>query len=108
MYDLLSGRLAAYALNRGGSIHPITIPKEVLENETGIMNPSIFNHNGRLLLNVRHVNYILYHSETKKFPHQWGPLVYVHPEKAAVTALVSGIQGQISAGEISFIDLDDD
>lgn len=80
MYDLLSGGLAAYALNRGGSIHPITIPKEVLENETGIMNPSIFNHNGRLLLNVRHVNYILYHSETKKFPHQWGPLVYVHPE----------------------------
>jgi len=28
-------------------------------------------------------------------------------EEAAVTALVSGIQGQISAGEISFVDLDD-
>ena len=28
--------------------------------------------------------------------------------EAAVTALVSGIQGQISAGEISFVDLDDD
>ena len=28
--------------------------------------------------------------------------------EAAVTALVSAIQGQISAGEISFIDLDDD
>ena len=28
--------------------------------------------------------------------------------EAAVTALVSGIQGQISAGEINFVDLDDD
>ena len=28
--------------------------------------------------------------------------------EAAITALVYGIQGQISAGEISFVDLDDD
>ena len=28
--------------------------------------------------------------------------------EAAVTALVSGVQRQISAGEISFVDLDDD
>jgi flagellar motor switch protein FliG len=28
--------------------------------------------------------------------------------EAAITALVSGIQGQISAGEISFVDLDGD
>jgi flagellar motor switch protein FliG len=28
--------------------------------------------------------------------------------EAAVTAFVSGVQGQISAGEISFVDLDDD
>jgi hypothetical protein len=74
------GGLANYALKRGGSIHPIIIPKSVLGNETGIMNPSIFLHNGKILVNVRHVNYILYHSEGKKFPHQWGPLVYIHPE----------------------------
>lgn len=80
MHDLYTGGLATYALKRGGSIHPIVIPKNVLGNETGIMNPSIFLHNGKLLLNVRHVNYILYHSEGKKFPHQWGPLVYIHPE----------------------------
>jgi hypothetical protein len=74
------GGLANYALKRGGSIHPIIIPKSVLGNETGIMNPSIFLHNGKILVNVRHVNYILYHSEGKKFPHQWGPVVYIHPE----------------------------
>jgi hypothetical protein len=80
MHDLYMGGLANYALKRGGSIHPIIIPKGVLGNETGIMNPSIFLHNGKILVNVRHVNYILYHSEGKKFPHQWGPLVYIHPE----------------------------
>lgn len=80
MHDLYTGGLANYVLKRGGSIHPIIVPKSVLGNETGIMNPSIFLHNGKILVNVRHVNYILYHSEGKKFPHQWGPLVYIHPE----------------------------
>ena len=74
------GGLANYALKRGGSLHPLLIPKSILGNETGIMNPSIFFHEGRILVNIRHVNYILYHSEGKRFPHQWGPLVYIHPE----------------------------
>jgi hypothetical protein len=80
MHDLYDGGLANYVLKRGGSIHPIILPKSVLGNETGIMNPSIFLHKGKILVNIRHVNYILYHSEGKKFPHQWGPLVYIHPE----------------------------
>jgi predicted GH43/DUF377 family glycosyl hydrolase len=79
MYDLRLYGLATFALKRGGSIHPLTLPPE-LTNETGIMNPSIFVHNGRILINVRHVNYTLYHSEGKKFPHVWGPLQYIHPE----------------------------
>jgi predicted GH43/DUF377 family glycosyl hydrolase len=74
------GGLATYALKRGGTLHPVLLPKSVLGNETGIMNPSIFIDDGRILLNIRHVNYILYHSEGKRFPHQWGPLVYIHPE----------------------------
>lgn len=80
MHDLHIGGLAAYALKRGGSIHPITLPKEVLGNETGIMNPSIFMDDGKIMMNIRHVNYILYHSEANKFPHKWGPLVYLHPQ----------------------------
>lgn len=79
MHDMRLYGLANFALKRGGSIHPITLPRE-LTNETGIMNPSIFLHNGRILLNIRHVNYTLYHSEGKKFPHVWGPLQYIHPE----------------------------
>jgi hypothetical protein len=47
------------------------------------MNPSVFiDNDGDILVNVRVVNYILYHSENKqRFPSQWGPLAYLHPEK---------------------------
>ena len=47
------------------------------------MNPSVFiDPDGDILVNVRVVNYILYHSENKqRFPSQWGPLAYLHPEK---------------------------
>jgi len=80
MHDLHMGGLTTYALKRGGSIHPIIIPKEISGNEQGIMNPSIYVNDGKILVNIRHINYILYHSEAKKFPHTWGPLVYVHPQ----------------------------
>lgn len=79
MHELRLHGLVAYALKRGGSIHPMILPEE-LTNETGIMNPSIFVHDGKLLMNIRHVNYTLYHSESKQFGHQWGPLQYIHPE----------------------------
>ena len=66
-------------LDQGGSIHPLIIPAEHT-NGTGLMNPSIYVDNGKLLLNIRHVNYTLYHSENKKFQHRYGPLQYLHPE----------------------------
>ena len=79
MHDLRKHGLVHYALQRGATIHPIILPKE-LTDETGIMNPSIFNRNGKLLMNIRHVNYTLHHSEGHKYPHVWGPLQYIHPE----------------------------
>lgn len=71
--------LVRYVLDNGGSIHPLIIPEEQT-NGTGLMNPSIFVDGDQLLVNVRHINYTLYHSEGKKFPHPWGPLQYLHPE----------------------------
>lgn len=63
----------------GGTIHPLIIPAE-LTNGTGLMNPSIFIDGDRILVNLRHVNYTLWHSENKKFEHRYGPLQYLHPE----------------------------
>jgi hypothetical protein len=49
----------------------------------GLMNPSIFiDDDGDILVNIRHVNYTLYHSEhDQRFFSPWGPLSYLHPEK---------------------------
>lgn len=67
------------ALDAGGSIHPLIIPAD-LTGGTGLMNPSVYNDNGKILVVVRHVNYTFYHSENKVFLHPWGPLTYLHPE----------------------------
>ena len=67
------------ALENGGSIHPLIIPASDLKGPA-ITNPSIYNDNGRILVNLRNINYTLFHSEKKKFEHHWGPLVYIHPE----------------------------
>lgn len=70
---------AKKALDAGGSIHPLIIPSEVAGG-TGLMNPSILVDNGKIIVVIRNVNYTIYHSEKKVFPHQWGPLTYLHPE----------------------------
>ena len=70
---------AQVAVNRGGSIHPLIIDPKYTDG-LGLMNPSIYNDNGKLLVNLRSVNYTFYHSEEKLFQHPYGPLTYVHPE----------------------------
>ena len=74
--------LVQRAMSNGGKLAPLVISKG-LTSGTGLMNPSIFvDNDGEILVNLRHVNYTLYHSEnTQKFPSRWGPLSYLHPEK---------------------------
>lgn len=71
--------LAKLAILDGGSIYPLLIPSN-LTGGTGLTNPSIFLHNNKLYVNLRHVEYTLYHSEKKKYCHPWGPLQYLHRE----------------------------
>ena len=70
--------LVQKAVEQGGKLAPIAIP-----GTFGGMNPSVFiDPDGNILVNVRVVNYILYHSENEqRFPSRWGPLAYLHPEK---------------------------
>lgn len=66
-------------INDGGSIKPLIIPAEHTEG-LGLMNPSVYVHNGKIIGNLRHVNYTFFHSEAKLFQHPYGPLTYLHPE----------------------------
>jgi len=72
--------LVKKVLDSGGSITPLIIPSD-LTNGTGLMNPSIYVDKGKLILNLRHVNYTLYHCEGEQlFINRWGPLAYLNPE----------------------------
>jgi len=71
--------LVKFVLNNGGSIHPLILPAKDT-NGTGTFNPSIYNDNGKLLMNIRHCQVTIYHSERNKFEHEWGPLSYLNPE----------------------------
>lgn len=74
--------LVQKAVAHGGKLAPLVIPHGLTAG-TGLMNPSVFiDDNGEILVNLRHVNYTLYHAENEqKFPSPFGPLSYLHPEK---------------------------
>lgn len=67
------------ALENGGAIKPLLVNPEDLCGPS-LTNPSVYNDNGKILVNLRNINYTLYHAEKNKYENQWGPLVYIHPE----------------------------
>ena len=71
--------IVKYIIENNGTIHPLLLD-ESITGGTGLMNPSIYVDNNQILINLRHTNYTLYHSESKVFAHAWGPLQYLHPE----------------------------
>jgi tetratricopeptide (TPR) repeat protein len=76
--------LCKRALENGGSVNYLTIPSHLTEG-LGLTNPSLLYQDGAYLLNLRHVQYTLYHSEgQQQFQTPWGPLAYLNPEDDAV------------------------
>ena len=71
--------LAKYVITNGGSLHPLIIPASET-NGTGLMNPSVYVDNGKVIMNLRHCQYTIYHAEKGIFEHHYGPLVYLNPE----------------------------
>lgn len=67
------------ALENGGTIKPLLINSEDLSGPS-LTNPSVMVLDGKILVNIRNVNYTLYHAELNRFEHMWGPLSYIHPE----------------------------
>jgi len=76
----MNNNLCKYALENGGSVNYLILPSSITKG-TGLTNPSIFYKDGLYLVNLRNVNYTLYHSEgDQKFQSMWGPLSYLNPE----------------------------
>ena len=72
-------------LKQGGKIAPLLLSAEKIIGPS-LTNPSVLNLNGKLLVNLRNINYVLYHSELGQNEHFWGPLCYIHPEQNCVLA----------------------
>lgn len=72
--------LCKRALENGGSVNYILLPAGETEG-LGLTNPSLIYTDAGYILNLRHVQYTLYHSENEqKFQTPWGPLSYLNPE----------------------------
>ena len=80
MADFMRRNFVKLALKNGGKLKSLVLPTNIT-NGTGLFNPSVFiDNNGDILVNIRHCQYLFYHSEKKIYEHQWGPLLYMNPE----------------------------
>ena len=100
--------LVQKSVKHGGKLAPLVISKG-LTSGTGLMNPSVFiDNDGDILVNLRHVNYTLYHSENNQmFPSKWGPLSYLHPEKdqnLRTTNYICRLDSDLNMTDYSVID----
>ena len=68
-----------FCLEWGGKLTPLLISSNDLHGPA-LTNPSVLYHDGKVIVNLRNINYTLYHSEKSVFEHFWGPLSYIHPE----------------------------
>jgi predicted GH43/DUF377 family glycosyl hydrolase len=72
--------ICEHSILRGGKITPLILPFKVTSG-LGSTNPSILKIKDKLYVNIRHVQYSLYHSEKdQKFQSPYGPLSYLNPE----------------------------
>jgi len=90
---------AKYVLNNGGIVKPLLLDSS-LTNGTGLFNPSVYVDGDKILVNIRHCQYTLYHSEMNLFEHAWGPLIYLNPEND-VTLTTTNYLGELNE-DLSF------
>jgi beta-1,4-mannosyl-glycoprotein beta-1,4-N-acetylglucosaminyltransferase len=73
------GNFVHQALQAGGRIRPLLVPSG-MTNGTGLFNPTVLVQNDDVMVNIRHCQYTLLHMERNLLEHEWGPLLYLHPE----------------------------
>lgn len=72
-----------YVLQEGGDVYPLFVPNHET-GKTGLMNPSVFIDGNKILVNLRSVNYFLYHAEKRRFPNRYGHLCHMQPETTRI------------------------
>lgn len=73
----MNNNFSKYILEHGGEIKKLTLPYEMSEG-VGVCNPSVFIDNGKILCNIRKVNYFLHLSLSNHWNSAFGPTNYHH------------------------------
>jgi predicted GH43/DUF377 family glycosyl hydrolase len=69
-----------YIVTHGGYVKPLEIPVEMSEG-LGLCNPSVFiDNDGKILCNIRRVNYLFHQSLSYHWSSAYGPTNYHHPD----------------------------
>jgi predicted GH43/DUF377 family glycosyl hydrolase len=105
MYSEITN-FAKKIINDGGKIIPLIINKKDIIGPS-LTNPSVLNYNGKLLVNLRNVNYVLYHAEHGVNEHVWGPLCYLHTEQHQVLSthnIICELDNQFNIVNNSIVD----
>lgn len=93
-------------INAGGKVSPLIID-QLFYKGTGLFNPSVINFNDKILVNIRHCQYTIYHSEKNRFEHDYGPLVYLNPENdntLTTKNYICELNNDLNVGKHSIID----
>ena len=76
----MTNNLCKLALQANGTIQPLFF-NSTESGHTGLTNPSILIDGKDFYINLRNVQYALYHSEYgQNFQNHWGCLAYLNPE----------------------------
>ncbi len=77
----MENNFSRYILEHGGMIKHLELPVEMSEG-LGMCNPSVFiDNDGKILCNIRRVNYLFHLSLTNYWNTAYGPTNYHHPDK---------------------------
>lgn len=98
--------LCKMSLESGGSLRPLLVPRSEIIGPS-LSNPSLCVSKGEILVNLRNLNYVLYHSENGIFEHSWGPLCYLHQEndqRLVTNNILCRLDGAFNIVEQNIID----
>jgi hypothetical protein len=99
--------LSKLCIENGGFVRPLLVPSDSIVGPS-LSNPSILvDSSGGVVVNLRNLNYVLYHSEKGRFEHIWGPLCYLHKEndlRLVTDNIMCRLDGSLNISSHSVID----
>ena len=63
---MITNNFVKFCVDQGGQLAPLNVDSSLMTG-TSFLNPSVFIDNGKILVNIRHTDYTIFHSVTGKY-----------------------------------------